>query len=233
MGTRVAVCNVAVGRGWYHLGQQRLLRSLHTYAPGVDPLMWDGRYPKGSPTQEVSHKAFKLWSILEARDRGYDVAIWADASVFFIRNIKPLIARIERDGYWWCEDGHYVGQWTTDRQLEILGYTRDEAMKILHVMGALWGFDLRSDNGKAIVQYMYDHRAAFGNEWDTPGLYDGYARGSDDPRVKGHRHDNVILGAASHRLGIPREKHPCFLSIQYYDNVPKAPPVVLAIAHGM
>lgn len=230
MTPRIAITNVVIGGGWYPLGQERLRASCAKHAPEADLQFWNESYPPLSPTHKESHKQFKLWAMVNARNMGYDIAIWADASVWFVKGISSLVERTERDGYWYMKDGHLLGVWTTDTQLEILEYTRDQAMKVFLVMGALWAIDFRRKSGKAIIDYLIGHRSAFGNASEESGLvYDGEFKGSKDPLVRGHRHDNCVLGAAADRLGLPPDSAPTFLTVK----TSEVPPSAIAIARGM
>ena len=187
--------NVAMGK-WYPRGQKRLRDSLDAvgYSGGWSPWL---DLPPESPSHSDVPYGFKLYALRHAA-RNHDMLLYADASVWFVRPPDAIFDCVERDGYYLSAvpGPHYVGQWSTDRALENLGLTRDEAMTIPMVCGGFLGVDINADAGRMILEWQEEHAriGTFNGDWTNE-------RGqvSADQRVKGHRHDQPSLSVLAWR----------------------------------
>lgn len=113
------VVNVATGR--YVGGQIRLHESIGYTAF----LHWSDRMPPGSPPHDEVPYAFKAHALEHARQAGWDLVLWADASIVAIRPLDPLLEKIERDGYWISDNGYLNHEWTARSAYALLGVTPD------------------------------------------------------------------------------------------------------------
>lgn len=190
--------NVAIGK-WYPRGQDRLAESLREVGYTGATAFWQ-ELPPGSPSHSDVPYAFKLHALRSAA-KNHDVLLYVDASVWFVRSPDPVFDRVERDGYYLTivPGSHYVGEWSTDRALENLYLTRDDAMAIPIVTGGFFGVDLRTSIGRGMLKWQEKHArdGSFAGDWTNER-----GQASADPRCKGHRHDQPSLSLLAWNRGL-------------------------------
>jgi hypothetical protein len=203
------VCLVNFADGKFTVGQERLKRTLADigYEGGT---LFANELPAGCPDHTESPWGFKPFLMEQAADLGYDILIWVDAAIMARASLEPLIQRIlEKQIFFFSRGISSMGAWTSDYALEELGFTREEAFKIRDVITIVIGIDIRSPKGKVFL-----------NEWKlaamhkkvllgvdkpltlTDSYWNTYGQLSNDPRVKGHRHDQPLLSMLAHVLHI-------------------------------
>ena len=206
--------SLATGKARFAAGLERLSRSLEQV--GFDGIFaaWSDRFPRGCPTHFEVPFAFKPYCLVAAREAGAELVLWLDSSCVAVRPLDRLFAELDRSGYLLFRNGRWaVGEWASDEALRRLGVTRDEAMAIPELNAAAIGLDLRNPTADAFLDRWYEeaqHGTAFrGVEEPLAGRGDYEAvkanrhrRVSDDPRVRGHRHDQTVAGVLAHRLGM-------------------------------
>jgi len=199
----VCVINVAVGN-WYPRGQDRLLESVKKFHPEIGVVSWRGEYPPNSPSHHEISYAFKVYAITEARKRGYKMGIWMDCALQAHRPLTPLIDYIEKNGHYLQDNaGWTTGQWSTDTCLNLFGISREEALKMPHLMACIMGFDFRSDRTCKFLdlyQLYASNAQAFNGSWSNSNK-----ECSTDERVLGHRHDQTVASILSIQLGMTWE----------------------------
>ena len=143
---------------------------------------------------------------------GFRYILWMDSSFQPIDNIKPLLDRLKRDG-WYCapQAQARLGTWSTDYLLAQQDIPREEAMTVQLVYSGLIGLDMRSEIGKVIWHRWVASQADGswnGAHYNAPGQslrpFGLKTKGhvSNDPRVEGHRHDEAALSAILHDLDL-------------------------------
>lgn len=197
---RRAVVNCSIGSWYADRGQRRLWESMEERSENATRLFWLDEYPPSSPTHEEAPYAFKPYAFQRARALGFDQAVWLDASVWL--HNKPLDdiwARIDEDGWYLEPDGNYVGNWIGDRQLGLLGISRDQAMDIPLFEGKLIGLDFRNETACTFLDEWTDlaDRGGFSGRWDNADRFE-----SPDERCFGHRHDIACGSPIAVRLGM-------------------------------
>ena len=207
----VVICTIGYG-GWYPAGVARLIQKFREVDHGKTIMAWVNTLPPGAPERvEVGGYSYtgycaKPFALRAARDAGADIGILVDAAFWPIRKIDPLVEHIAGHGYYLCENGYRMGEWCKDGALKTLGLSRSEAMAIPEVSSYCVGLNF----------YHRVYRDAL-DEWcelaldgvtfpgphtqsGQPGRNPGHV--SDDPGVKGHRHDQTALSAITWRLGM-------------------------------
>lgn len=227
---RVAIVNVANGH-WYPRGAARLIESLKPWEWAVSPRMWINTYPRNSPTHEQSPYVFKTYAMAEVF-RDFDVLLWVDASCWCVRDPSPLIAHIMEHGYYMQANGPAMGEWCSDEALKIFGITREESMKIPEISTMVMGINTRRVGGE---MFLCDW-IAMGTRGAFRGPHTNGATGrnpgfcSDDPRVKGHRHDQTAASFIAHRLGMVGIPRPKFVA---YDADGNANDTTIFLSRGL
>jgi hypothetical protein len=201
-------CVISVGsRDHYVLCIDRLARSLHPWTEHTDVLLWKWQYPEGSPPHSEFQHRYKCFAFQAAVAAGYRRILWCDSVVQAVQHPQPVFDLIARDGFFMRNTGNPCGAWTSDRCLEIMGLSRDEAMGIPEGSGACFGVDVGNPVGKRWLDEWCHYAAlgAFNGPWDNQGN-----KCSTDPRCRGHRHDQSVGSILANRLGLKLDESHLF-----------------------
>src|ERR1700735_3619574 len=107
-----AVVNVATGAR-YQRGQARLLQALAKYGTATAVAMHWGSIALVWPPHAERPYAFKAYALMSA-SISHDLLLWCDSSILPLRSLEPLWERIERDGYWFSDNGYSNYTWTAN-----------------------------------------------------------------------------------------------------------------------
>lgn len=221
---RVSIAVVALGQ-WYARGVSRLINEFqrvmpdHEYENDVDHHItvkaWVNCLPLGAPkmcmVEDFNYVGYtaKPFAMAAAME-DCDVAILADAAFFPIRDIAPLVRHIAERGYYLCDNGATVGEWSSDAALDHFALLREDAMKITEASSYCVGLSNVShghrDRNRQLVKQWCDSWRSFpgphtaGEPGEAGKRNPGFV--SHDPCVKGHRHDQTALSIIAHRLGL-------------------------------
>lgn len=229
--------NVATGAR-YQRGQKRLLLALEKVLGNGEELHlqpWGNiGLPTAWPTHQDKPYAFKAYALKRAEAEGAELLLWCDASILPLRSLEPLWERIERDGYWFSDNGYSNYTWTADSAYPdlfptIFGLTIDQMREanrgIKHVVATAFGLNLKHPTGKAFLDEYYrlasQTRAFCGPWWNrnnpveaarlpNPGSPVCWPCGPPD--VRGHRHDQTAASVIAWRLGLELTQPPSWLS---------------------
>ncbi len=213
-------CIVGCGIGLHY---RKMLRSTvnhcEVYCPDAWKLWYDD-YPEGCPPHRDNPYAFKIHALQRAIDAGFRYILWMDTSFQPIGSIEPLWKHIEEHGWFAAKQGDSVlGAWISDGALMRTSRTRDELMSVPLVYTGIVGLDMHEAKGKAIFEswrmacemgmfkgpHFNGPEENVGHKWSAPC--------SDDPRCKGHRHDEAALSLVLHQWGFKVEPS-AFLTLE-------------------
>lgn len=220
---KTAIVNVARG-AWYQRGHERLVKSAMQHAPDCMLKTYDGELPPGSPTHKDAPYAFKHHAMMQAKRAGADVAIWCDSSVWFIASPSPVVECAIARGMWIGYATVNLGCWASDDSLVKLGVKRADVWDVPMPMGTMYALDLRSKLADDLFEYLLAHEDALKGSWVNDA-----GQASQDDRVRGHRHDQVLLSLFCRDHGVPIDPFPGFLS---YPPIARSGKEV-ALAQGM
>lgn len=211
----VGIAVVAWG-GWYARGVARLVNAFHEVSNGFTIAAWINCLPPGARENVIEDGydytgyAAKAFALGDLRRRGFDIGILLDAAFYPIRHIQPLVDHIAGQGYYLCDNGSTVGEWSTDRALDRMQLSRDDAMNITEASSYCVGMDFRTPEANVlVVEWCAAARLAMviagphtnvNAQPAVKGRNIGWC--SADPRCKGHRHDQTALSIIAHRLGM-------------------------------
>jgi len=198
---RIAFVTFSNGR---YLGQEVKLReSVGLLCPEADVFTFHDVMEIGSPTHQQSPYSFKVHAVETVRAQGYQIIFWCDSVCRLRKSVDALLPRIREAGVYLQADGWPVGVWANDRALESFGVTRDDAMKIQSIYACIIAFDFRTPIANEFFRRWKEasERGLFRGNWSNDGKTE-----SQDPRCRGHRHDQTCAELISHQLGIPRNK---------------------------
>lgn len=186
------IINVALG-AWYPKGQKRLIESLKQHFNG-DIKIWKDKWPNAN--YEYFPYNCKASALEEAIKLGYKKIFWMDCSVWAIKDVQPLFDIIERDGYYFINNGYNCAQTCSDDCLRIFDVTRDEAEGMKEVATTIFGLDLSKEHAfnfaKAFIQAT-KNGAGHGSR-----LHDNQ---SEDERFLFHRQDQSVASILFNKSG--------------------------------
>lgn len=210
------IINFANG-GWYSAGQERLRESLVDVGFDGDVHLFRSEAQIGAPPHQESPYAFKPFALKWAMERGYELVIWADASVWAVKPIQPMFDHLAENG-WMFFLNTCTGNWTSDACLKSFGVDRELSMRIPMLMGICMGWNmgtLRCQNFLRTWLEKATDGVTFPGSWTNK-----HHEVSQDPRVYGHRHDQSAASLIAWQTGmdliIPHETF-----FQYYENPQK------------
>ncbi len=223
-------CIINFASGRYVKGQDRLRESLKTVGFDGDLLAWTSEDQIGAPLHKDNPYAFKCFAFDEALRQGYKKILWVDASIWAIKPLDPIWESVTKRGYMKQEAGHLCSTWSSDRQLEYFGITRDEAEKFLmHGNGGFFALDfdveIAQEFFKRWKQAMLD--GMFKGSWNNDNNCE-----SSDPRCKGTRHDMICGSIIANQLGMysfPEHLLMAYAGAQYNDP----PETTVMLAQGL
>lgn len=198
--TDQCIVNVSVG-GWYPFGQDRLKDALYRLRYKGGFMFWRDQYPEGCPAQSAVPYAFKLYAIQAALKQGYRQILWLDSSMYPVKPVDHIFKTMRESGHFVIQDGWNVGQWCSDAALAGFGIDREEAFNIPCILAGVLG--LNFDNARtadffgAWMQKCNDGFSFLGDWTNKEGQV------SKDPRVRGHRHDQVIASILINKMQMP------------------------------
>lgn len=175
-----ARCIVNVSTDKYRRGQNRLHDSLQGRT-NATILLFDSEESVGAEPHEVNNYSFKPMAMIKAYEKGHRQVLWLDASMLVIKDLEPIFASIEKDGYFFQDSGWSNKRWTTFKAREYFG--TDEGPML---SSGVLGLDLDSEIGYK-----------FFDLW-TQAMRDGMFNG--DWEV--YRHDQSCASLIAYKLGM-------------------------------
>lgn len=146
------------------------------------------------PHSVIPYK-FKPYAIQKAIDMGYELIIYADSPVYAIKSIEPVFNYIEQKGYLLFDNrGFSLGDYSSDKQLNYFGISREEAWSLRQVMACVMGFNFKDENVKKWFSIYKDvANELYPGSWDNDDFTE-----SKDARVRGSRHDQSVISCIAH-----------------------------------
>lgn len=219
---KVIITTVGIG-GHYPRAAARMIERFNADSPGYEIQAWVNTLPPGAPKDVIvdgyDYTAYcgKPFALEYARQSGATQAILLDAAFFPIRDILPMVEHIQRNGYYLCRNGFKVGEWSSDASLKYFGVSRDAAFEMEEISSYCFGIDFAQMQGAPGVLSRWCAAAVQPDVFPGPhtatggeGRNQGFV--SDDPRVKGHRHDQTALSIIAHQLGMDKFSDRPFLT---------------------
>ena len=194
---RTCIINFAQG-SWYTAGQERLVQSVREQKFKGDLLTFrDVSELQGCPSHKAAPYAFKPYALRKAAHLGYDLVLWADASVWAIRPVEPVFEHIAQHGHLFFYNG-WCDTWTSDACMKGFGILRAQLKITPHLMGICMGFDMRTSKCKVFLDRWF---AKANDGFSFPGSWtNNNQEVSKDEGVKGHRHDQAVASILAWQL---------------------------------
>lgn len=214
---------------WYPKGSERLRKSICETSPSVDTVIY-GDFPNQlvDKSNPYNIKASALYDVRVNyfTRNNHPVFLWADCSVWAIKDISPIFDIIERDGYYLLSSGYNAAQTCSDKCLDYFGFTRDEAEKIPDSSTMVFGLDLNTKIGEDFfIKFI---RASYDGVFNGSREHDNQ---SQDPRFLFHRQDQSAATCIAHKLGM--KLHSFGQHVAYDQDEVTPPESVVMLARGM
>jgi hypothetical protein len=208
----VAVVCFASGIYTQVIPQFRILFAKHS--PRVDVFVFTEESEIQSPSHKENPYAFKVYAVEAMRRAGYRFVLWCDSILKPTRPIEEILPEVAQTGVYLAQDGWKTGQYANDRALEYFGVSRDEAMNISSIWACFMGFDFSNP-------IAHDFFARW-KKACTDGIFRGKWNNKDqsesqDPRCKGHRHDQSCAELIAYKMNLPLSR-PVLSHIPEYDH---------------
>jgi len=194
---KAVIISAGIG-GWYDRGVIRLERSLHYEGWAGDTIFYKGEYPPDSYTHNEIPYYFKISAFEEAIRRGFTHILWADASMWAVKNPVKLFDLINDQGYYFFSSGYNLAQSVNDRALSAAGLSRDNAENVTEWASGLVGINIENPDGKALYQQWKEYMDA----GLSVGVKHNNKDESQDYRFLAHRQDQSCLSLAAWKLGL-------------------------------
>ena len=186
---QTCIVNYSAGH-WYQRGAERLQKSLKDVGFQGQALWYNNNNSEGCPVHSVSPYAFKYWALRQAKELGFDCALWLDSSFWAIKSLDGLFNEINSVGYILQQSDFPLGEWCSDAALKTMNVNREDALKINMYDGGFLGLKLTDPKSTMFLNKMVElseDGLSFQGAWTNEKN-----QVSNDPRVKGHRHDMSV-----------------------------------------
>jgi len=196
---RGRVALVTFASGSYRGIEDKLVKSIKLFSPLIDVFAFHSESEIGSPTHKDAPYAFKPYAVNAVRMKGYDLVIWCDSCLRAVKPLDSFIDDIVARGVYLQLDGWKCGEWANDRTLEYFKVTREESMNIESIYAQCMGFDFRTKVAHDFLSMWLGAAQAgvFKGRWKNDNKTE-----SEDPRVRGHRHDQTSAELIAYYLRI-------------------------------
>lgn len=193
--TRPLIISAGINN-WYPKGIERLERSLNFVGSPIPWMLWKD-YPAGSYRHEAVPYYFKIAAFEIARETGFTHVLWVDASLWAVRSPMQIFDIINEVGVFAFSSGYNLAQSVSDRALEAVDMTRDEAEKHTEFATGCVGFNFKNEDGNKVYDLW--------REYMDIGLSKGsrsHGSQSEDKRFLHHRQDQSCFSLALAKLKI-------------------------------
>jgi hypothetical protein len=205
-------CIVNFANGYFKKGQDRLVKSLQENNYQGDIICFNEYEQVGSCSHQEVPYQFKVYAIEKARQMGYDIILYCDASLFAVQDVMPVINYIIKNGHLMELCGFNAGQYCSDNCLNEFGIARDDAFDIQLFSAGFTGLNLQNKLSQLFFErwlYFASKKTTFMGDWNN-----NQKQCSQDVRCLGHRHDQSVASILSHTFGL-KKIAPTFMQYIY------------------
>lgn len=192
---KACVINAALG-GWYFKGQKRLVDTLRHHGFSHDILTWCEEWPNNNYDKNCPYSV-KAAAFEEAINKGYEVILWLDCSVWPVKPIEPLFDLINEQGYYFWSSGYNCAQVCSDDCLKYFGVDRDKAETFGDCSTSMFGVNISNPQAKEFISNWI--QAAKDKVFHGSREHDNQ---SADPRFMFHRQDQAVASVLIGKMGL-------------------------------
>ena len=195
-------CIVNFSNGYFKKGQDRLVQSLKENNYQGDIITFNEYEQVGSCSHQEVPYQFKVYAIEKARQMGYDIVLYLDASMVAIKDVMPVIFYIIEKGHLMELCGFSAGQYCSDICLNEFEISREDAFEISLYSAGFTGLNFQQSDSKLFFErwlYFASQKTTFIGDWNN-----NQKQCSQDERCLGHRHDQSVASILSHIIGLEK-----------------------------
>lgn len=100
--------------------------------------------------------AFKVCFFREAKDLGYQRALWMDCSILPLISLNDVFGWIENEGYFALSNWHTVGPYMNEDAAAAFGLTLKQADRIRSCQAGLFGIDFTQSQPAELIDALYE-----------------------------------------------------------------------------
>jgi hypothetical protein len=209
MGLNKCIINAAIGQ-WYPKGQERLKNSLEGKFDG-DLLMFESFPTLGYDETNIYN--VKASCLEYAISQGFELILWADCSMYAVKNTQAIFDILETDGFYVETNGMNAAQECSDNCLAYFNVNRNDAEYLPMCSSGLIGVNMKHEKGKLFAEKWI--KAAKDGAFAGSRLHDGQ---SMDFRFKWHRQDQSAASIIANQLGLKMYPLGKFMNYAPSDN---------------
>jgi len=184
---------------------------------GYPNFIWSGCYPPGSPPHDEVNYAFKPYAFEYARQNGYKKILWLDSKCYPVGELNRISNFLETDGYWFVPELYAgsIGEWCKDEVYNYIDIDREKCFSVPQIAGKHFGLNLNFDISLHFFEKYFYFAREYGKEV-FHGSWTNYNKEvSNDSRVKGHRHDQIVASILVNQLGMKIREN---LEVEWRDS---------------
>jgi len=197
---KACIISCGVGHGHYHVGIDRLAKSLNFVGWAGDTILRKD-YPPNSPEHAGDQQYnFKVWAFEEAFNLGFEVVVWCDSSLYAVENPMPLFDYVNDKGLYFFKSGYLLAETATDRLCEYAEVPRETLIEqqVSEFATGLIGVNIKNPLGKEWFENW--------KQYMTDGMFGGNRvhdeNDSKHPFFKFSRQDQAANSMILYKMGI-------------------------------
>ena len=167
---------------------------------GYKNFVWINDLPPNSPSHAECNYVFKAYAFEHAINNGYNKILWLDSKCYPQKQLKIIEQNLNTIGYWIPNEGYDVGSWCKDEAYPYLGIDKEEAFNIKQISAKHFGINLKFDISKKFIDEFIHFAKMYGKETYHGSSTNERNQISNDPRVRGHRHDQIVASVIAYKL---------------------------------
>jgi hypothetical protein len=194
---RPCVVSCGIG-GAYPFGIDRLEKSLHYHGWSGETSLWR-TYPDGCPEHKGDDQyAFKVYSLLEAYNKGCRVLLWLDSSIYLVKDLMPVFDYISDNGLFFFRTGYPLSATATDKMLDYAAEKREDLVEVPEFATGCVGISMDHPRGMEFLRQW--------TRYMQMGLFGGNRvrdkADSSHPLFMFSREDQSAASMILHKMGI-------------------------------
>lgn len=197
-GKKATIISCGVGHGHYHVGIDRLAKSLNFVGWGGETNLRK-EYPHGCPEHSGDGQYnFKVYCFQEEIDAGKEIIVWCDSSLYAVENPMPLFDYVNVHGLYFFKSGYSLAETATDKLCNYAGVTREELVNVSEFATGLIGVNIKNPLGQEFFTKWKEYMEA--------GMFGGNRvhdeNDSKHPLFKFSREDQSAASMVLYKMGI-------------------------------
>jgi len=169
---------------------------------GYPNYIWINEFPPESPTHQEVNYVFKPYAFKFAKDQGYKKILWLDSKCYPTGDFNLINNFLETDGYFFINEGFDIGTWCKDEAYQYLNIDKESCFNLTQIAAKHFGLNLEHEISNIFLEKYFNFAKNLGKEVFHGASTNNNKEVSNDSRVRGHRHDQIVASVLVHQLNI-------------------------------